>query len=123
VSITNLDELKRLREAALSAGSGSGPWIKAASALMDAFPQLYTTAQAMNANAATANGEKRVLVRLLVQADQVLSTLEGESQEEMEALEALRRAIVAATMPHRPGEADLLQIQAGLMQWGGNLCA
>lgn len=45
----NLDDLKRLRADALAAGTGSGRWIKAATALMDAFPAIYDMAKAMNA--------------------------------------------------------------------------
>ena len=41
-------------------------------------------------------GERAVLVRLLMQCDGVLSTLEGESTDEQERLDALRRAIMAA---------------------------
>lgn len=48
----NLDDLRRLRADALSAGIGSGRWIKAATALMDAFPAIYDTAKAMNEDVA-----------------------------------------------------------------------
>lgn len=48
VSRANLDDLKRLRADGLAAGVGSGRWIKAATAMMDAFPQVYETAKAMN---------------------------------------------------------------------------
>ena len=44
----NLDDLRRLRDEAMAAGTGSGRWIKAAQALMDAFPAYYATAKAMN---------------------------------------------------------------------------
>lgn len=44
----NLDELRRLRDKAMVSGPGSGCWIKAAQALMDAFPDYYATALAMN---------------------------------------------------------------------------
>lgn len=50
-------------------------------------------------------GERGVLVRLLVEADKVLSTLEGESTEEQEMLEWLRRQILASTAQHRPQES------------------
>lgn len=49
VSRANLDDLNRLRADGLAAGAGSGRWIKAATAMMDAFPQVYDTAKAMNA--------------------------------------------------------------------------
>lgn len=60
----------------------------------------------------TLRGEQSVLARLLVQCDGVLSTLEGESTDEQERLDELRRAILAATVPHRPEEADLLSLRA-----------
>jgi hypothetical protein len=44
----NLDDLRRLRDEAMAAGPGSGRWIKAANRLMDAFPDYYATAKAMN---------------------------------------------------------------------------
>ena len=44
----NLDDLRRLREEAMAAGTGTGRWIKCAQALMDAFPTYYETARAMN---------------------------------------------------------------------------
>lgn len=47
--MTNLDDMRRLRHEALAAGPGSGRWIKAAQALMDAFPGYYDTAKSMNA--------------------------------------------------------------------------
>jgi hypothetical protein len=59
-------------------------------------------------------GEQAVLVRLLVQCDGVLSVLEGESVDEQERLDALSRAILAATIPHRPEEADLFSVRACL---------
>ena len=52
VATVNLDDLRRLREEAMAAGAGSGKWIKAAQALMDAFPAYYATALSMNARAA-----------------------------------------------------------------------
>ena len=48
VENVNLDDLRRLREEALSSGPGSGRWIRCAQALMDSFPAYYATAQAMN---------------------------------------------------------------------------
>ena len=57
-------------------------------------------------------GDLAVLVRLLVEADKVLSTLEGESTDEQELLDNLRRQITIATIPHRPEEADLLSLRA-----------
>lgn len=59
-------------------------------------------------------GQHAVLVRLLVEADKVLGTIDGECQEEWDQLADLRRAIAAATIPHRPEEADLLSVRAGL---------
>lgn len=46
----NLDDLKRLRADALAGGIGSVRWIKAATALMNAFPAIYDMAKAMNAS-------------------------------------------------------------------------
>lgn len=60
------------------------------------------------------SGEQAVLVRLLLEADKVVSTIEGECQEEWDQLADLRRAIAAATIPHRPEEADLLSLRACL---------
>ena len=57
-------------------------------------------------------GERAVLGRLLLEADKVVSTIEGECQEEWGQLADLRRAIAAATIPHRPEEADLLSLRA-----------
>ena len=62
----------------------------------------------------TLRGEREVLVRLLLEADKVVSTIEGECQEEWDQLADLRRAIAAATIPHRPEEADLLSLRACL---------
>lgn len=59
------------------------------------------------------SGEQAVLVRLL-EADKVVSTIEGECQEEWDQLADLRRAIAAARIPHRPEEADLLSLRACL---------
>jgi hypothetical protein len=59
-------------------------------------------------------GEQPVMVRLLVQCDGVLSTLEGESTEEQEMLDSLRRAIRNATTLHRGAEADLLAVRERL---------
>lgn len=64
------------------------------------------------AEANALRGERDVLVRLLLEADKVVSTIEGECQEEWGQLAALRRAIMAATIPHRPEEADLLSLRA-----------
>jgi len=50
----------------------------------------------------------------LVEADKVLGTIDGESQEEWDMLLQLRRCITAATMPHRPEDADLLSIRERL---------
>lgn len=63
---------------------------------------------------AVLRGERGVLVRLLVEADKVLSTLEGESTDEQAMLEGLRRQILAATAQHRPQETELLSARAGL---------
>lgn len=57
-------------------------------------------------------GEQSVLVRLLLDAGKVVSTVEGECQEELDQLADLRRAIAAATIPHRPEDADLLSLRA-----------
>ena len=57
-------------------------------------------------------GEQAVLVRLLLEADKVVSTIEVECQEGWDRLADLQRAIAAATIPHRPEEADLLSLRA-----------
>lgn len=54
-------------------------------------------------------GERDVLVRLLLEADKVLGTIDGESQEEWDMLLQLRRCITAATMPHRRTAAGRLE--------------
>ena len=59
-------------------------------------------------------GQHEVLVRLLVEADKVLGTIDGESQDEWDMLLQLRRCITAATMPHRAEDADLLSIRERL---------
>jgi len=59
-------------------------------------------------------GQRSVLVRLLVECDKVLSTLYAESTDEQELLDRLRSQILAATAQHRPQEADLLSVRAGL---------
>lgn len=46
-------------------------------------------------------GERKVFIGLLVECDKVLSTLEGESDEEAGLLTGLRCAILGANMPHR----------------------
>ena len=61
----------------------------------------------------TLRSERDVLVRLLLEADKVLSTVDdGESQDEWDRMADLRRSIMAATLPHRPEEADLLSLRA-----------
>ena len=62
----------------------------------------------------TLRGEHVVLVRLLIEADKLLGTIEGECQEEWDMLSDLRRAIAAATIPQRPDEAGLLAIRVAL---------
>lgn len=49
--VTNLDELRRMREAALAKGAGSKAWIDFATAILDSFPHLYETARRMNEEA------------------------------------------------------------------------
>ena len=56
-----LDDLLKLRNEAMAAGPGSGPWIKAAQALMDAFPDFYATARGMNAAAKEMRSRLRML--------------------------------------------------------------
>ncbi len=72
------------------------------------------TVLAVQAEIERLRGEQPVLVRLLVQCDGVLSTLEGESTEEQEMLDSLRRAIRNATTLHRGAEADLLAVRERL---------
>jgi len=49
MTVTNLDDLLRMRERAQVHGFGSRQWIDFARAMFDAFPYLYNTAQRMNA--------------------------------------------------------------------------
>jgi len=58
--------------------------------------------------------ERDAFVRLLLECDKVLSTLEGEDDTEAEMLEKLRASILRATAPHRADEADLLSVRADL---------
>jgi hypothetical protein len=57
VESVNLDDLRKLREEALSSGPGRGRWIRCAQVLMDSFPAFYTTAQAMNERQEAAGAE------------------------------------------------------------------
>lgn len=61
--VTNFNELKRLRDAALVGGTGSRAWIDFAVTMCDSFPALYDTAQRMNerVNAAEAKASQIVL--------------------------------------------------------------
>lgn len=74
--------------------------------------ETHAALDAKDAELARLRGEQAVLVRLLLEADKVVSTIEGECQEEWDQLANLRRAIAAATIPHRPEEADLLSLRA-----------
>lgn len=69
----------------------------------------------LQANIARERGEHQVLARLLAECDKVLSTLEAESTDEQHQLDTLRSAILKATLPHRPEEADLLAVRTGLV--------
>jgi len=66
------------------------------------------------ARAQRAEGERAVLLSLLQQADEVLSTLDGDDITEQTLLEQLRARILRACMPLRPAEAGLLGIRAAL---------
>lgn len=57
VEMVNLDDLRKLREEALSSGPGSGRWIRCAQVLMDSFPAYYATAQAMNERQQSSGAE------------------------------------------------------------------
>ncbi len=61
--VTNFNELKRLRDAALVGGVGSRAWIDFAVTMCDSFQALYDTAQRMNEqfNAAEAKVPQGVL--------------------------------------------------------------
>ena len=83
----------------------------------DYVEEMDEAADALEQQAAqieALRGQHAVLVRLLVEADKVLGTIDGESQEEWDMLLQLRRCITAATMPHRPEDADLLSIRERL---------
>lgn len=60
--VTNLDELRRLRETALVKGAGSKAWIDFASTMLDSFPHLYETAQRMNGDAERMRHALRTLI-------------------------------------------------------------
>lgn len=66
------------------------------------------------ARAQRAEGERAVLLSLLQQADEVLSTLDGDDITEQTLLEQLRARILRACTPLRPAEAGLLGIRAAL---------
>ena len=74
VATVNLDDLRRLREEALFARTGTPRWLKAAMALMDAFPGLYATAQAMNARAAD-------LTAMVNELDATLRSIRAEDMD------------------------------------------
>lgn len=57
----NLDDLRRIRDEGRAAGGGSPRWLKAAMALMDAFPAVYETAQRMNADAQALRRDRAYL--------------------------------------------------------------
>jgi hypothetical protein len=76
----------------------------------DASDELAT----WRARTQRAEGEREVLLSLLLEADQVVSTLEGEDTTEADALEKLRARILRATQPLRPAESGLLGVRAAL---------
>ena len=79
---------------------------------------LAQDAKRLHADLQRLQGEADVRVRLLVECDKVLSTLECESTEEAARLGALRDAVLAATLPHRAAEADLLSARENLKGTG-----
>lgn len=98
MSRLNLDDLRRQREAAMAAGFASGKWVQCAQELFAKFPDIYATAQTMNAEAAQAReliaqlkGQHGVLAKLLQDAVGVLRTVEPSDGGIVEAdmLEAL----------------------------------
>jgi hypothetical protein len=114
-----MDDLKHLREVLTEAYPREELSLDALARVVVALEGLPSAAldggwtfKGFTAWAQRLEGERAVLVRLLVQCDGVLSTLEGESTDEQERLDALRRAIMAATIPHRPEEADLLSLRS-----------
>lgn len=74
------------------------------------------------ARAQRAEGERQALLALLLDADCVLSTLEGENGAEADMLERLRARILRASQPLRPAEADLLGVRAGHAQGDVSSC-
>lgn len=83
ISRVNLDDLRRLREEALSVGPTHVRWFKAAVALMDGFPGIYEVAKTMNETAerqrelvTALRGQRGVLVDLLQDAVAVCRTVE-----------------------------------------------
>jgi hypothetical protein len=118
---TNLDKLLRLREEALAAGFGSGRWIRAAQALMDAFPGYYATARAMNEERLVLIDKieslerlerlerlsQRQLQDLLERCLDVISTISGEDTTEDEMLDDLERDIKRAIGIMQPDDGGL----------------
>lgn len=56
--VTNFDELKRMREAAITGGAGSRAWMEFAITVIDSFPHIYTTA--FNTNKKLAALEQQI---------------------------------------------------------------
>lgn len=99
-------------------GGGSGNTIDAVVgviAMLAGEAKAWRSSKGLDAELTRLKGEHGVLVNLLVECDKVLSTLAGESDEETAGLDKLRAAILAATAPYRPKEADLLSFRADLM--------
>lgn len=98
----------------LSGGGLFNPELANHEAVRDLLIDCRDALEQQAAQVEALRGQHAVLVRLLVEADKVLGTIDGESQEEWDMLLQLRRCITAATMPHRPEDADLLSIRERL---------
>jgi hypothetical protein len=81
--VTNLDDLRRMREKALAKGVGSKAWIDCAVVMIDSFPHLYEMARRMNAELA------RVHSAILQTLDENSHLADGDNC----TLIALKRAI------------------------------
>jgi hypothetical protein len=78
MSMTNICDLKRLREEAMAKGYGSKEWIECAKEFMDSFPAFYDTARAMNSRMYKLQNQVST-GKEIVQAGMELMTLEQMS--------------------------------------------
>jgi hypothetical protein len=93
-----------------SGWGGRSPLQQAWAAMLSAAPaQDAPSAQdARDAEIETLKGERGVLIAIIRECDQVISTLEPESADEAEGLRQVLRSIKRITMLHQADERDLL---------------